>query len=131
MRYLQERSVFRIEDFIPTGFQLTDYIDLDSDRDGVKEKIVHCESKTEVLFFVLDKKGPEWKKYRLVIFDKEDCDYFLMEDLYDNPLGSPGDGYLSAEITVLIMGMRLPSTSVFPIPFKWTGRYYESCPPLW
>lgn len=122
---------FRIEDFIPTGFQLKDYIDLDSDRDGVSEKIVHCERKTEALFFVLDKKESGWKKYRLGVFDKEDCDYFLIKDLYDNPLGSPGDGYLSEETTVLIMGMRLSSTSVFPIPFKWTGRDYESCPALW
>lgn len=115
-----------VKKFIPQGFKLKEVIDFDSDKDGNKEKVVHCENNAEALFFVLKKHNLTWKKYNLASFPKECADYFLIKDLYNNPLGTPGDG-LPSDTTVLIMGMRKPSTSVYSIPFKWTGKEYQQC----
>ena len=56
---------FRVENFVPSGYSLKEVIDFDSDKDEIREKIVHCKSAKKELFFILDKTGNLWKKYPL------------------------------------------------------------------
>ena len=67
-----------------------------------------------------------WKKFPVGAFNSDCADYCIVKNLYDNALGSPGCG-IPADTTALIMGMRKPSTSVFALPYKWTGSGYVPC----
>ena len=119
-------AVFKIENYIPSGFILKEVVEIDTDSDKSKEKFVHCKSNSEDLFFILKKDVGMWKKFPVGALSRDCADYCIVKNLYDNALGSPGCG-IPADTTALIMGMRKPSTSVFALPYKWTGSGYVPC----